>query len=332
MKRLKFKKGKQREYLLKVKNEGGLSANQLSEIVGISRRSYCDWEHEKSSMTVNAANKFMQMTQIGLPEHKNVLAKRWVDSKISACKKGGLSRFVQHGSPGTLVGRRKGGKKSLENMRKKGIVPLPKTFRLPSQLSSELAEFVGILLGDGCITRRQVQISLNKKADRLYVPHVADLSHKLFGRKPNLIHRENYNVSIIYYSGVNLVNYLLSIGMQVGSKVKQQVGVPDWIKSSEEYDKSCLRGLVDTDGGIFLHKYKVNSKNYVYKKLSFTNRSIPLIDFVRATLKKYGLNPKVTKMESKRVWLYNSSEVEKYLKIVGSNNPRLLTRRSARVV
>jgi hypothetical protein len=43
------------------------------------------------------------------------------------------------------------------------------------------------------------------------------------------------------------------------------------------------------------------------------------------TLQTLGFTPKIIdKVENKKVWLYNAMEVEQYLKVVGTNNPRLL--------
>jgi hypothetical protein len=81
---------------------------------------------------------------------------------------------------------------------------------------------------------------------------------------------------------------------------------------------------MDTDGGIFIHQYHVNKKKYSYLKLCFTNRSLPLLKFVYKQLVKEGFNPKlITKLENKKVWLYNNSEVLEYLKKVDTHNSRL---------
>lgn len=86
-----------------------------------------------------------------------------------------------------------------------------------------------------------------------------------------------------------------------------------------------MRGLMDTDGGVFLHRYKVNGKGYAYKKISFSNRSVPLLFFVANTLHELGFTPKIIdKIENKKVWLYNEQEVKRYLQIVGTHNARLL--------
>jgi hypothetical protein len=110
----------------------------------------------------------------------------------------------------------------------------------------------------------------------------------------------------------------------MSNKAKQQVDAPDWIKNNKEYSIACLRGLMDTDGGVFLHKYKVHGKQYSYKKISFTNKSTPLILFVFEILRVLGFTPKLRDtLEIKRVWLYNEHEVNRYLEVVGTSNYRL---------
>ncbi|KKT72412.1 MAG: hypothetical protein UW68_C0038G0007 [Candidatus Collierbacteria bacterium GW2011_GWB1_44_6] len=79
---------------------------------------------------------------------------------------------------------------------------------------------------------------------------------------------------------------------------------------------------MDTDGGIFLHRYKVNNKYYDYFKICFTNMSKPLLKFVFETLTTLGFNPKYASYN--KVWLYDSKEVRRYFDIIGSSNNRLL--------
>ena len=210
-------------------------------------------------------------------------------------------------------------------LRARGVIPPPKPFHGPKRFSKELAEFVGILLGDGHIGREQWSITLNSIADIDYVNFVGKLINSLFGFKPGIYKRKHMNAIVISGSGINSIKYLQSIGLIIGDKVKQQVGVPSWIYQNQAYRISCLRGLMDTDGGIFMHRYKVNGKEYIYRKLCFVNRSIPLLNFVYETFKKLNFHPKIImKVENKRVWLYNQAEAEKYLEFVNTHNSRLL--------
>ncbi len=187
------------------------------------------------------------------------------------------------------------------------------------------AEFFGIMLGDGHLGKEQIQITLSTIVDKQYAIYVINLYKIIFGYKPKMFKKSDCNALCIYKNSVKLVNLLVKNGLKIGNKVKQQVSVPEWIVKNKRYSRLCCRGLMDTDGCIVIHKYKVNGKLYKYKKLIFTNHSIPLSDFVFNTLKSIGLNPKmVIRLEKRRVWLYNSNEVIKYLDIIGSSNYRLL--------
>lgn len=323
--RLKFISGQQKIFLQQVQTESRLHLDKLAELARVVPRSYRDWRREKMNMTLTAGLKFQEMFKVTLPENPEVMVRRWKDYKYLLSKKGGIACYRKHGSPATIEGRKRGGTKALAILRAKGIIPEAKEYDLPKKFSKELAELTGILLGDGGITIGQVVITLNSETDKDYVLFVNKLENQLFKATAKNSKRNDSKAITICLNGVRLVEYLIKIGLKIGNKVKQQVDVPDWIKNSKEFRIACLRGLMDTDGGVFLHKYKVNGKIYDYKKICFTNRSVPLLVFVNDVLKEIGLTPKLlTKVENKKVWLYNEQEVEEYLKTIGSHNSRLL--------
>ena len=322
--RLKFKNSQQRDFLLQVYKASNLSTNELAKIAGVVPRSFRDWRHEKLSIPLKAALTFKDKFKVLLPESPEILVNRWKKGRSEAGRKGGFALFRKHGSPGTPEGRRKGGSKALKILREKGIIPPAKTYKTPRGFNKYLAEYVGILLGDGGITREQVFITLNSEADKNYAQFVINLITRLFSEKPSTGLRKDSKAINIYLSGINLVQYLIKLGLKVGNKVKQQVAVPNWVLKSNDYKIACLRGLMDTDGGIFIHRYKVNGKEYKYLKLCFTNQSLPLIDFVYKTLKSLSFNPKIVlNVASKKVWLYNMAEVKRYIEVVGTSNSRL---------
>ena len=322
--RIKFLSGKQKEFLEKVYKVSGLNTNKLAEFAKVHPRSFMDWKREKLTMTLSAAELFCEMFKISLPERKESLILRWQKTKQEAGRIGGVERFKRHGSPATEEGRRKGGIKALANFRRNGIVPRVKIYKQPV-FSQELAEYVGIMLGDGGLTLGQCTVTLNSIADREYINFVSSFLKKLFGEHPKHFQKKDCNAVVLYYNGSSLVRYLLQIGLKVGNKVKQQVDVPVWVLEKKRYRISCLRGLMDTDGGVFLHRYKVGGKEYKYRKISFSNRSAPLLLFVSNTLTELGFTPKIIdKVENKKVWLYNTNEVKRYLEVVGTHNPRLL--------
>ncbi len=323
--RLKFLSGEQKRFLLGVELKSGLKIQELTAMVGVVPRSYRDWRREKLNMSAKAGEVFCEKFGIELPESKEEMIKRWKKYKSEVSVKGGKANYKMHGGPATLEGRRKGGRKTLAILRARGIIPLTREFDFPIGKSDLLAEFVGILLGDGGITYGQACITLNSEVDREYLIFVVGLIKRLFHFEAPFFKRKDSKANIIYCNGVKFTDYLIKLGLKIGNKVKQQVGVPSWIFTKEEYKRACLRGLMDTDGGIFIHRYKVNGKEYRYLKACFTNRSIPILLFVKDVLDELGMKPKIILNRiSEKVWLYNQNEVYEYLKLVGTHNSRLL--------
>lgn len=323
--RIKFIPNQQKKFLTEVFSKSNYSNDELAFIAKVHPRSFRDWKKEKLTMTLEAAIIFCKKFNLSLPEKKEILIKRWMTSRSQAGRVGGIARFKKYGSLATKEGRRKGGINAMANLKKNGIVPSVKKYDLPKAFSKKLAEFVGIMLGDGGMTSSQCSITLNSEEDKDYIEYVKSLSFSLFREKPKFFKKKDCKAITIYYNGSFLIQYLCKIGLKTGNKVKQQVDVPDWIKKVPSYRISCLRGLMDTDGGVFLHKYIIKDKKYTYKKISFSNRSLPLLFFVKEVLSELGFTPKlIDKVENKKVWLYNQSEVNRYLKKVGSSNKRLL--------
>jgi len=323
--RYKLPKRIQIQYFQTIEKISGYNQERLADLLGVVSRSYRDWRKGKFSIPLSTTQIVEQSFNVPFPVKKDKALLVWKKIKQGASHKGGLARFRKYGSPGTRVGRIKGGCHALAILRARGVIPYEKPFYSPTGYSNQLAEFVGILLGDGHIGKGQWSITLNDTADKKYAEYVVELISKLFSFSPSILHRENIHVLVIYGGGLQSIAYMEKIGLRVGNKVKQQIDVPLWIKQNKQYSKECLRGLMETDGGIFLHKYTVNKKKYSYRKLCFSNRSIPLLQFVYNTLVSLGLTPKlIDKVENKKVWLYNQTEVKQYIQKIGVHNPRML--------
>ena len=97
---------------------------------------------------------------------------------------------------------------------------------IPCIHTNSLAEFFGIMLGDGCISPTQVMVTLgNKELD--YVEHVSKLITKLFSVIPKIyIRKRGYYV--VSFGSKKAVEWLLNNKL-VMNKVKNQVKTPDWI-------------------------------------------------------------------------------------------------------
>ena len=133
--------------------------------------------------------------------------------------------------------------------------------RLPVEYSKELAEFVGILLGDGHLNQTQIMVTLGSKDE--YTDYVCGLIEYLFEVKAKVFITPKGHY-VVYIGSTMLVRWFLEMGL-VFNKVKSQVDVPRCVFSKKIYMGSALRGLIDTDGSIYQIKFGT--------QISFCNRS-----------------------------------------------------------
>ncbi len=186
---------------------------------------------------------------------------------------------------------------------------------------SLLAEFVGIMIGDGAITQRQICITLNRESDHFYVLFVQGILKKLFNTEASLYKSKGDKSVDIFISRTNLVNFCRDIGLKIGHKIRQKLDIPDWIKSNPDLMKACIRGIFDTDGCVAIHRYQVNKKHYTYKKLIFSSASSYLIKTIINFLSEFRFNPRLSK-SGRQVWLDDQDDVRKYMDIVGTSNKK----------
>lgn len=188
-----------------------------------------------------------------------------------------------------------------------------------------LAELTGILLGDGGITHYQVAITLNSLDEIDYGKFIILVIKNLFNIVPAIYPNQKYNAYNIVISSRAAVQFLTEeVGLVVGNKIKQSIDIPRWIVGKKELSIACLRGLVDTDGSVFFHKYRVGGKLYLYKKLDFTSLSYPLCVSTINLFKAVGI--KVRFCRNKSVRIDDQNEMKKYFSIVGTHNPKHLKR------
>lgn len=318
MYRLHFEKGKLSQFIIDVQNKLNLNSHDLGLKVGVSGRTINDWKREKYNPDNKSIEELSLKTKMSIPEHKK-LSKYWYVKKGAVL--GGKRTYELYGLLGNTESRKKGGfmswykRKNHSELWKKYL----NTFSKPKE-SKELAEFIGIMLGDGGMTKGQFTIYLSGITDRDYSTYVKKLIKNLFDLNAGISENNKSHVIRISISGVNVVKYLEEKGLRVGNKVLLQVGVPEWIWKNKEYSKACIRGLMDTDGCFTIHKYKVKGKEYKYPKICFSNHSEPILNFIYKALLKLGYNPKRTLEYD--VWLHNQNEVKRYLKEIGTNNTK----------
>lgn len=96
----------------------------------------------------------------------------------------------------------------------------------------QLAELVGIILGDGHLKINYensiytCEIALNYVDEKEYVYYVKDLLESIFFIKPTLNKSKRDKGIIVRLNRKAVVEALISIGLVPGDKVKNQVSVP----------------------------------------------------------------------------------------------------------
>lgn len=322
MTRAVFEKGQLNRYLVQIVIDQGYSYLQLSKLIGIERHTLASWRREECLPSLEKLQFLSDYTQTPLPAVLETKSENWGSTNA------GLIRQQRYGCTLSTADRIKGGHNSQVNRhdnpdyyRKLGC-PIPRDFIFPDRNNHHLAEFIGILLGDGGIQNLHLSITLNSVADSDYIKYVSKLIYELFRYSPTISSRYPVKATVLLISGVNFISELLKLGMKVGDKVKQQVDVPNWIKKNINLSRWCLRGMMDTDGGVFRNTYTINGKSYYYLKICFSNLSQPLRRFAYKVLSSYSLSPSY--VGNNQVWVASEKNVYKYMEIIGSSNKRLL--------
>lgn len=189
--------------------------------------------------------------------------------------------------------------------------------------SVKLAEFVGIMMGDGGISARQVVVTLNSETDIEFAQYYRDLCFGLFGIIPHTVKLKCKAINLVI-SRTDLVEFCHTLGLPIGHKIRQGLDVPDWIKRNSAYARECLRGLVDTDGSVFTHRYRSAGKFYQYKKLDFCTLSKPLLKSDYDIFIDNGMHPYIS--QGKDLRLESRKDVERYFQVIGTSNPKHLKR------
>jgi len=187
------------------------------------------------------------------------------------------------------------------------------------ELDENLSEFIGILLGDGHLSKKGHGIIITGgKADGDYITkYVPKLMKNLFRKTPKtyFLNERGTIIQTLFYS--KLVCEYLAKEYTIPIGKKHEINIPQQVLENEFFLMSCLRGLVDTDGGVYRH----NKKSI---QVCFYNSSKSLLAGVNDGFVKVGLKPHYywNKRRERGVVSICGSDVNKYFKKIGSNNPK----------
>ncbi|MBU0759252.1 MAG: hypothetical protein KKA34_02680 [Candidatus Omnitrophica bacterium] len=327
MNRVKFSNNKvQVKFLKRAITKINKPIAQIAGICAVEKRTFYDWRRGKYQMSYGVLKTLAEKARIPIPKKISLLPLYWYVRK--GAHKGAINRNRIYGNPGTSAGRRKGGLATVEKFRLNPGYAEKKGFKVRKEISYPVksnlfVEFIGIVLGDGSINMNQVKITLNSKTDKKYAVYVRKIIKRLFSLNPHLRETEKNTLEIVIYSR-NLVDFLIKYGLKAGDKVFNQIDAPKWIFYNKGLIKACLRGLIDTDGGVYFHNHKTKGIRCRNIGLCFTNHSSPLLNSVYRMLLDLGISAKTDK--KRHVSFYGVTEITKYLSKVGSSNPKHIAR------
>lgn len=312
MPRIYFPDARSRQnYFDAIKEVSKLAWTDIAVECKVSIRHLTDLRNGVYSISQPRTNLIREKFGIELPE--NVIFKEdyWYIPK--AAELGGKRHFELYGPPpATRASRRKGGFNSrrINILRHTGFVVAKTIVKAPK--NTNLAEIIGALMGDGGLTLTQVHITLNFKTDKEYAIYLKDLIEKLFKINVSLFERPHRSTIDLVASSIKLISFLKGKGLPVGDKIRQGLDIPEWIYKRKEWQRACLRGLLDTDGCTYVDHHKYKDRIYGHIGLAFTSYSSNLIKSIAKILQNLGYSPTIsTRM---RVLLRREKEVLRFFK------------------
>jgi len=206
---------------------------------------------------------------------------------------------------------------------------LNKKIILPNKMTLDLAEEIGLHIGDGSMNfysnKGLFQLRGHIEDDK---PHYENRIKKLYKKLYNLdiSIREMKSTGVIGFQIWNsaIVEFKNKIiGLPLGKK--NDIKIPSIINNKNLFF-SFLRGLFDTDGCLYIE----NKRGKPYPRIEIGTVSGPLCLKKVSLAKKYGLNASyyISKRKEKnwndiyKIAFNGFNNFEKWIKNVGSNNPK----------
>ena len=206
---------------------------------------------------------------------------------------------------------------------------------IPFKMSKELAEEIGIHVGDGCLriakykfgTKYTYEITSGRDEVE-YQIFISSLMERIYNKNRKITYCED-SIKLIYCSK-SIALFKKEIGLPVGRKYN--VKIPDCVLQSK-FVPDFLRGLVDTDGCVMF--YDRNKYAPPYPRMTIVNKSQPLILQVNKLLIDMGFSTFMDKDYRKdkrfnnptlvhRIILYGHANLSKWISNIGFSNPKNL--------
>jgi len=273
--RLVCRLGYQRELIESIKRELKMSWADLAERMGVSEHTLrVDWRRERSTLPLGYAKKIAKILSLNLDD---------VMSNVVKILPSNWGQKLHHNG---------------------------KKIRAPSLDDPEIAEFIGALLGDGHLTKYTVELCGDSRLDKHYlVNYIPKLVSNLFLLDGAI--RVQQNTLRVKFQSREMSKWIVeNFNFSYGKKVDLLNRIPKIFFKNVFQLAACIRGCVDTDGGIY--------RFYDRLAVAFFNKNKMLLKDVADGFKQLGFHPSFTKGEE--VWILRRNDVLSYLSLVGTSN------------
>lgn len=133
------------------------------------------------------------------------------------------------------------------------------------RISPELAELIGIQLGDGALyVDRNYNYTINYSGclanDRQYFKHITNLYFNLFGIEPHCYIQKNRNSIELRIRSKAIYHFLVN-NLHIPSGKKESLRIPSYLWENKILLSYFIRGIFDTDGCVTFQRFN----KYCYK-------------------------------------------------------------------
>ena len=191
-----------------------------------------------------------------------------------------------------------------DRARKSGIIPAE---YLPFKKDGDLAELIGVILGDGHIRKyaRTEELSIFSNANNVgFVERYSNLVLKVVGKRPVITKHGKSDCTRI-----RIYQKHLQRRFQIPFSPRKNIDfeVPKWILRNPVYIVRYLRGLYEAEGSHSIHE---STSTY---KVFFSNRNTSLLKIVFDLVTSLGFHPHIS---SYKVQISKKKEVFVFLNLI----------------
>lgn len=206
--------------------------------------------------------------------------------------------------------------------------------RIPNKISIELAEETGWHIGDGSMNyyknrgklKGLYQLRGHIEEDKShYIQRIKPFFKKLYNLDVSLREMSSTRVFGFQVWNSDLIKFKEKLGLPLGKKYN--VFIPKIFLKNSSLKKSVIRGIFDTDGGIYLEKK--NKK--LYPIIHITTISLKLAEQLIELFKEFNFratkysqlyNKKFNRQRSYSVRIRGVKMFHKFIKEINPKNPK----------